>query len=646
MGGGLNELLQSDPTEKKQVAFTWLKYWWLILPFNLLLALLVSIVPDFEHWYVMRQSSAGHTFEGMQTHERWQWGLAFIPCVKYFASEIGDLAMAILFTRQQMMPFRDEAGIPIYGKDAPWTATLVYMYVHCTGALVKELLNLFSAIFDGLEPGKRIGDAIFLILEGVFDLTLQARKQAVKWDEQLAHAGGHHGSTHPPTPARRISRTDSGSLEVNQAAVVDGWKKIENAAVQLNQVLFEMLYSLSIAKGVKANNVFDVTMRVFALVTLSLANQYSEDDYLVQTVGVFHKESIFGYTVALLWIGEMKVLKVSSKTGAFVFMLTRMGIDVLRWFIIYIFGLVAIGAGMFVLFHNQRAAIGTPYGALEDECERVQNRFSSMQEGTLFLLQARQPPPCLTGRTLKRVHTRGAFCVSPTDLIASRLHHCAQITLEGGGYWTCFRQSFAEYPGMVLFGNFMIIVVIMLLSMLIAMMAQTFKVISSTAFDHYSFEFAKVLVAQRCRPGSIAVPLNLVSVPYHVLHFLLLIFQRATALAKSPQPKDQAGTASDKLGRATNESGRSSAGSAIGKFASGAKRLEATEINPRRKLTRTSGTRFGTTGNLGKMAKDAQTASDYADGRDPEVWPRRHGHGVRDSNVRNAAPEQRCSERS
>ena len=90
--------------------------------------------------------------------------------------------------------------------------------------------------------------------------------------------------------------------------------------------------------------------------------------------------------------------------GAFVFMLGQLALDVMRWFIFFSFGVVAFACGLFVLFHNQRAAVGPPYGALEEECDRIHRKFASVGEGMLFLLE---------------------------------------ITLEPGGLWTCFRQSSA-----------------------------------------------------------------------------------------------------------------------------------------------------------------------------------------------------------
>ena len=75
----------------------------------------------------------------------------------------------------------------------------------------------------------------------------------------------------------------------------------------------------------------------------------------------------------------------------------------------------------------------------------------------------------------------------------------------------------------------MILIVIMLLNTLIAMMAETYNRISLFAFRNYAFSFGKVLVSQRCKPGSAAVPLNLLSLPYYSLSCFVVAVQGATS---------------------------------------------------------------------------------------------------------------------
>ena len=73
---------------------------------------------------------------------------------------------------------------------------------------------------------------------------------------------------------------------------------------------------------------------------------------------------------------------------------------------------------------------------------------------------------------------------------------------------------------MLLTALFLIIVIIMLLNTLIAMMAQTFAAVSRDAFCNYAFAFGKTLVYLRNSSG-IPVPLNLLSLPYHFVSFLI-----------------------------------------------------------------------------------------------------------------------------
>ena len=132
----------------------------------------------------------------------------------------------------------------------------------------------------------------------------------------------------------------------------------------------------------------------------------------------------------------MKVLQVSPTTGSFVYMLEIMFVDVSRWLIFYCFGALAFAAGVFVLYRNNRAAIGIKISELSEECMKLDTAFHDFSSAFLFLVE---------------------------------------ITLDGGGYWGCFRQSNAEIPGMLIFAVFTMIMMLMLVNTLIAMMAQTFQ---------------------------------------------------------------------------------------------------------------------------------------------------------------------------
>ena len=57
-----------------------------------------------------------------------------------------------------------------------------------------------------------------------------------------------------------------------------------------------------------------------------------------------------------------------------------------------------------------------------------------------------------------------------------------RFTLEGPDAFNCVFQSSASAPGALIYGLFLVVIVIMLLNTLIAMMAQTFAEVYSHAF--------------------------------------------------------------------------------------------------------------------------------------------------------------------
>ena len=112
-----------------------------------------------------------------------------------------------------------------------------------------------------------------------------------------------------------------------------------------------------------------------------------------------------------------------------------------------------------------------------------------------------------------------------------------QMTIEGGGYWYCFRQTSSPTPGTFLLAIFLIVVLLMLLNTLIAMMEDTYIKVNEESFPNYASSFGKVshvhmrgwrspppkdsLRAHRRRVGSLWLdPTNLshsLSPPHHSL---------------------------------------------------------------------------------------------------------------------------------
>ena len=96
--------------------------------------------------------------------------------------------------------------------------------------------------------------------------------------------------------------------------------------------------------------------------------------------GLLDKEALLSYAVIMFWLRQAKVLVISSSTGAFVYMLVMMLQDVLRWLVIYGFGSVAFSAGLYVLFRNQRAALGLSHNGLGEECAELSSALHSWLE--------------------------------------------------------------------------------------------------------------------------------------------------------------------------------------------------------------------------------------------------------------------------
>ena len=67
-----------------------------------------------------------------------------------------------------------------------------------------------------------------------------------------------------------------------------------------------------------ANDARELCTHVLCLVSLCLAVNYTREDYEAVKVGLLHKESILSFTVLLLWIRLVQVMKIFSSTGALV----------------------------------------------------------------------------------------------------------------------------------------------------------------------------------------------------------------------------------------------------------------------------------------------------------------------------------------
>ena len=99
-GGGFNELAQAPPSDIYRVVGTWLLLWWVILPCNILIFFIAAIVPPFQEWYTKRMELDCH-----QTENRIMYGMFFLHIVKFSLRTVADVAIAVQFTSQKIMPY-------------------------------------------------------------------------------------------------------------------------------------------------------------------------------------------------------------------------------------------------------------------------------------------------------------------------------------------------------------------------------------------------------------------------------------------------------------------------------------------------------------------------------------------------------------
>mmetsp|Transcript_47423 Transcript_47423/g.106934 ORF Transcript_47423/g.106934 Transcript_47423/m.106934 type:complete len:888 (-) Transcript_47423:215-2878(-) len=501
LGGGTNELSYAEPKERYKVYLTWLVGWPFILLYNVILLLLVAIFPPFEKHYCAR-----FRYQQMQPHARLLSGLPFVPLVKYFLTEGGDLTLAILFVITQSLPYEDNHNRRST-TSSELSPTRIYMYFHVAGQLLNEFTHLYRTMFDGLELSHQWASVISLFTdvaeEHIVSIGLTLDKSAHTGVSGMAAKGGEYGrrvagqaSKRPPKASTRVTSAtkDPGMAHASRdeaAVAVDKATRdqllkgtLGTAGAQLLRALWVTMQGfLSRNRLMKYVNEAWIDLAVSLLCALCLfyADEYDQQDYESTQIGLFDKEAILSYTVLLLWIKQIRLLQVTSKTGAFVYMLGIMLQDVFWWAVIYAICAFSFSASIYVLYRNQRAYIGDNFWDDVGGCYGHDNAMgSTLSDTLLFLLQS---------------------------------------TLEGSDKWQCFYMSSARWPGLMLYGFFLVIIVLVLINTLIAMMAETYTKVSDHAFENYAFSFSRVLVSQRCN-HSVVTPLNLLSLPYQVTSFL------------------------------------------------------------------------------------------------------------------------------
>eukprot|EP00966_Prymnesium_polylepis_P176967 4098519-Prymnesium_polylepis.1 len=65
-------------------------------------------------------------------------------------------------------------------------------------------------------------------------------------------------------------------------------------------------------------------------------------------------EIVHSLAVMLVWVRTIKVFSVFQGVGAFVYMLSMIFIDVVRWLLLYVIALVACSCAIYVLYWARR----------------------------------------------------------------------------------------------------------------------------------------------------------------------------------------------------------------------------------------------------------------------------------------------------
>ena len=147
IGGGFNELMQAPPADIYRVVGTWLLLWWVILPYNILIFFIAAIVPPFQEWYIKRMELESH-----KTQDRIMYGIFFLPSVKYTIRFAAEIAIAVQFTSQKIMPYNGggrnchrstgaRADCPVFGSEGDWDFSLVFLYIQVRRLMVPPVVR-------------------------------------------------------------------------------------------------------------------------------------------------------------------------------------------------------------------------------------------------------------------------------------------------------------------------------------------------------------------------------------------------------------------------------------------------------------------------------------------------------------------------
>jgi hypothetical protein len=246
-------------------------------------------------------------YSKMQTHERLQWGMMFIPAARYTVMVAADLILVICFTYARLMP-TDEVAINSYhaiNNDVTWIE--LYLMFHVCALIASEIPAAYSGMFGGLEFGAQWKTVATLYLKAGAQLSSKLLSETKRFSR-------------PPSPVRSTEHVRSWRAD-NERKHPELFDLLDTASIQLRRAISvtrEAVFDPSRLLTYLTDKSMTLFVTVLCGVSMSLAYTYNANHLYTATIGIFHREAIRSYTVVLLWLRLFTVLTVTSKTGGYV----------------------------------------------------------------------------------------------------------------------------------------------------------------------------------------------------------------------------------------------------------------------------------------------------------------------------------------
>jgi len=390
---------------------------------------------------------------------RLTFGLVFVPSFRWFVNQGVDLSVVLILSTLPMMPFRSEAGEKSFSGAPPsgsrdWWLFL-YAWGACIGALVQDLGKLHNTLFQGID---------------VMALWLEFLKTAVGEPTSVWRDGVEdtHDWLSPQSPPREGMAAKVHSLRKLAHRVGRLLRRMRKLCIHALVVTVQRAVDPFRWQSYMNEHFLDLAARTLSLVSLSLAITYTRardlQHQMPQSDGLLSikEESVLAFTVVLLWIRQLKVLQVFRLTGWFVYMLFQMFHEVFLWLTFYFITVIGFSAGLRVLYRNQLMESGYLYRSRDEstisdlaECEHLEISLRELMTTILLMLE---------------------------------------ITFDGASYWQCYYNSHSPVAGVLIHVSFMMFVLVVLMNVLIAMMANTYNKVHEHSFSNYVFGFSKLII--------------------------------------------------------------------------------------------------------------------------------------------------------